>query len=77
MYQFRVGLIAAGVLLVSAVPASMQGFHQDQVVYCRIRDGGPELRAPLTFVCRDSGLSPAASHFVELARTAARPGAAI
>ena len=72
----NISLVAAGAG-VSAVPASMRGFHQDHVVYCRIRDGGPDLRAPLTLVCRDSTLSPAASHFVDLARAAALPGAAI
>jgi DNA-binding transcriptional LysR family regulator len=63
----NISLVAAGAG-VSAVPASMQGFHLDQVTYCRIRDGGPELRAPLTLACREGALSPAASHFLALAR---------
>jgi len=63
----NISLVAAGAG-VSAVPASMQGFHLDEVAYCRIRDGGPELRALLTLAFREGALSPAASHFLALAR---------
>ena len=63
----NISLVAAGAG-VSAVPASMQGFHLDQVVYCRIKDGGPDLRAPLTLACRKGTVSPVISQFVALAR---------
>jgi DNA-binding transcriptional LysR family regulator len=63
----NISLVAAGVGI-SAVPASMKGFHADSVAYCRIRDGGPALGAPLTMVCRESGMSPAGEHFLALAR---------
>jgi len=61
----NIGLVAAGVGI-SAVPASMQGFHADSVAYCRIRDGGPGLSAPLTLVTREQALVPAARNFVEM-----------
>jgi DNA-binding transcriptional LysR family regulator len=61
----NISLVAAGVGI-SAVPASMQGFHADSVVYCRIRDGGPGLSAPLTLVTREHDLLPAARHFVDM-----------
>jgi DNA-binding transcriptional LysR family regulator len=61
----NISLVAAGVGI-SAVPASMQGFHADSVVYCRIRDGGPGLCAPLTLVTREHDLLPAARNFVDM-----------
>jgi len=61
----NISLVAAGVGI-SAVPASMQGFHADSVVYCRIEDGGPSLSAPLTLVRREHDLQPAARHFVDM-----------
>jgi len=61
----NIGLVAAGVGI-SAVPASMRGFHADSVVYCRIRDGGPGLSAPLTLVTREDDLLPAARNFVDM-----------
>jgi DNA-binding transcriptional LysR family regulator len=67
----NISLVAAGAG-VSAVPASMQGFHLDQVAYCRIRDGGPDLQAPLTLACRAGTLSPVVSQFVALAVRSAK-----
>jgi DNA-binding transcriptional LysR family regulator len=61
----NISLVAAGVGI-SAVPASMQGFHADSVVYCRIQDAGPGLCAPVTLVTRENELSPAARHFMDL-----------
>lgn len=59
----NISLVAAGAG-VSAVPASMKGFHDDSVVYCRIRDGGAELRPPLTLACKELGTPPAVQHFL-------------
>jgi DNA-binding transcriptional LysR family regulator len=61
----NISLVAAGIGI-SAVPASMRGFHPDTVVYCRIRDGGPGLSAPLTLVTRENDMSPAARHFLDM-----------
>jgi DNA-binding transcriptional LysR family regulator len=61
----NISLVAAGVGI-SGVPASMRGFHSDSVVYCRIRDGGPGLSAPLTLVTREQDLHPAARHFLDM-----------
>lgn len=61
----NISLVAAGIG-VSAVPASMRGFHADSVVYCRIRDGGPGLSAPLTLVMREDDMLPAVRHFLDM-----------
>jgi len=65
----NISLVAAGAG-VSAVPASMQGFHADNVVYCAIKDAPPALSAPLTLAWREEGMRPTLRHFIELARTA-------
>lgn len=64
----NISLVAAGAGI-TAVPASMQGFHADSVVYCRIADAGPGLRAPLTLATREHDISPAARHFMDVVRT--------
>ncbi len=61
----NISLVAAGVGI-SAVPASMRGFHADSVVYCRIRGGGPGLAAPLTLVTREDEDMPAAQRFLDM-----------
>lgn len=61
----NISLVAAGAG-VSAVPASMQGFHGGSVAYCRIQDGGPALAAPLTLACAAAEQPPALRHFVAL-----------
>jgi DNA-binding transcriptional LysR family regulator len=61
----NISLVAAGIGI-SAVPASMHGFHADSVVYCRIRDGGPGLSAPLSLVTREDETLPAARHFLDM-----------
>lgn len=63
----NISLVAAGAG-VSAVPASMQGFHAENVVYCSIKDAPPALSAPLTLAWRDDGQRPTLRHFIELAR---------
>ncbi|WP_306391055.1 LysR substrate-binding domain-containing protein [Telluria beijingensis] len=63
----NISLVAAGAG-VSAVPASMQGFHARRVVYCAIQDAPPTLSAPLTMVWRDDGQRPPVGHMVALAR---------
>lgn len=68
----NISLVAAGVG-VSAVPASMQGFHENTVVYCRIQDGGPELGAPLTLVCQEASGAPAVQHFLAEAQRLGKP----
>ncbi|WP_334186821.1 LysR family transcriptional regulator [Noviherbaspirillum sp.] len=62
----NISLVAAGVGI-SAVPASMKGFHAESVVYCRISDDEPGLSAPLTMACMASGMPPAVGHFLALA----------
>lgn len=59
----NISLVAAGVG-VSAVPASMKGFHEESVAYCRILDGGPHLGAPVTLVCRQENTAPAVEQFL-------------
>jgi DNA-binding transcriptional LysR family regulator len=59
----NISLVAAGAG-VTAVPASMKGFHADSVVYCSIRDCGPELGAPLTLICLEADAAPAVQHFL-------------
>lgn len=61
----NISLVAAGVGI-SVVPASMRGFHADSVVYCRIRDGGPDLCAPLTMAYRNAPAEPAVRHLLAL-----------
>ena len=60
-------LVAAGVGI-SVVPASMKGLHLGMVTYCRIREGGADLDAPLTMVSRQSTVAPAVQYFVAEAR---------
>ena len=58
----NISLVAAGAGI-SAVPASMQGFHADSVVYCPLADAS--LAAPLTMGVRDDESAPAVRHFVD------------
>lgn len=60
----NISLVAAGTG-VSAVPASMIGFHESSVVYCHIKEGGPKLKAPLTLVCREAETPPTVLYFLE------------
>src|SRR5471032_125676 len=57
----NISLVAAGTG-VSAVPASMRGFHDGSVVYCKIADGG--LAAPLTLACRAADPPPTLVNFL-------------
>lgn len=66
----NISLVAAGAG-VSAVPASMQGFHDENVVYCSIKDAPPSLAAPLTLAWREDTQRPTVHHFIDLAREAA------
>ena len=59
----NISLVAAGAG-VSAVPASMRGFHAGSVEYCPIGAGGKALAAPLTMATREGAASPAARHFL-------------
>jgi DNA-binding transcriptional LysR family regulator len=68
----NISLVAAGIGI-SAVPASMRGFHADSVVYCRIRDGGPGLSAPLTLVTREDDMTPAVRHFLDMVEQVLTP----
>lgn len=63
----NISLVAAGAGI-SAVPASMQGFHAQSVVYCAIQDAPPTLAAPLTMMWRDDGQRPPVGHMVALAK---------
>ncbi|WP_339490841.1 LysR substrate-binding domain-containing protein [Pseudomonas sp. EL_65y_Pfl2_R95] len=63
----NVSLVAAGAGI-SVVPASMRGFHEGSVVYCRIRDAKPRLVAPITLLCRSFNQSPPIINFIELAQ---------
>jgi len=56
-------LVAAGVG-VSVVPASMHGFHAEQVSYCRILEGGARLKAPLTLASRPADQAPTVQQFL-------------
>jgi DNA-binding transcriptional LysR family regulator len=72
----NISLVAAGAGI-SVVPASMRGVHADSVVYCRMREGGPELGAPLTLVCQQRSALPAVQGFVAQAlQLAGLPAAA-
>ena len=67
----NISLVAAGAG-VSAVPASMRGFHEGSVVYCKIADGG--VAAPLTLACRAADPPPTLANFLaEAERLAQRP----
>lgn len=73
----NISLVAAGAG-VSAVPASMQGFHSEHVVYCSIADAPPALAAPLTLAWRTDDEQPTLRHFIALAQGASAgvsPGA--
>jgi DNA-binding transcriptional LysR family regulator len=59
----NISLVAAGAG-VSVVPASMKGIHEGSVVYCHMRERGPELGAPLTLVCQHDCALPAVQAFV-------------
>ncbi|WP_296951458.1 LysR family transcriptional regulator [uncultured Massilia sp.] len=63
----NISLVAAGAG-VSAVPASMQGFHAESVVYCAIADAPPRLAAPLTLAWRADSIRPTLRHLVDLAQ---------
>jgi DNA-binding transcriptional LysR family regulator len=66
----NISLVAAGAG-VSAVPASMQGFHGESVVYCAIENAPPALAAPLTLAWREDGQRPTVRQLVALALKAA------
>jgi DNA-binding transcriptional LysR family regulator len=68
----NISLVAAG-MGISAVPASMRGFHAESVVYCRIRDGGAGLAAPLTLVTREDEIMPAVRHFLDMVEQVLAP----
>lgn len=59
----NISLVAAGAG-VSAVPASMRGFHEGSVVYCRIANTDSELGAPLTMMYNDNDASPTLANFI-------------
>jgi DNA-binding transcriptional LysR family regulator len=63
----NISLVAAGAG-VSAVPASMRGFHEGSVVYCRIAKTDSELGAPLTIMHRDTDASPTLANFLAQSR---------
>lgn len=63
----NISLVAAGAG-VSAVPASMRGFHEGSVVYCRIANAGNELAAPLTMVYREFDTVPTLDNFLQEVR---------
>ncbi|TFW20814.1 LysR family transcriptional regulator [Massilia arenosa] len=63
-----ISLVAAGAG-VSAVPASMRGFHEKNVVYCQIAERDETLMAPLTFVCRDDDQQPTLMNFRKMVDT--------
>jgi len=59
----NISLVAAGAG-VSAVPASMRGFHEGSVVYCRIADQDAGLGAPLTMLHLADDPSPTLMTFL-------------
>lgn len=66
-----ISLVAAGAG-VSAVPASMTGFHAQNVVYCRIAERDASLTAPLTLAYREHDDAPTLRNFLaEAGRIAA------
>lgn len=62
----NISLVAAGAG-VSVVPASMNGFHRESVVYCRI-SARPRLVAPITLICRKEEQGPILRNFIDLAK---------
>lgn len=67
----NISLVAAGVGI-SAVPASMKGFHRESVVYCHIRGERKTLAAPLTMSHWKTDISPAVENFLGLAKAVVR-----
>jgi len=59
-----ISLVAAGAG-VSAVPASMTGFHAQNVVYCRIAERDASLTAPLTLAYREHDDTPTLRNFLD------------
>jgi DNA-binding transcriptional LysR family regulator len=59
----NIGLVASGIG-VSAVPASMRGFHEQSVHYCHIADLRQPLSAPLTMVLHADRRSAVVDNFV-------------
>jgi DNA-binding transcriptional LysR family regulator len=59
----NISLVAAGAG-VSAVPASMRGFHEASVVYCRVADQDAGLGAPLNMVSQETVNSPSLENFL-------------
>jgi DNA-binding transcriptional LysR family regulator len=66
----NISLVAAGAG-VSVVPASMNGFHRESVVYCRI-NARPRLVAPITLICRREEQGPVLGNFINLAKRIAQ-----
>ncbi|WP_449440831.1 LysR family transcriptional regulator [Pseudomonas migulae] len=66
----NISLVAAGAG-VSVVPASMNGFHRESVVYCRLNTR-PRLVAPITLICRGEEQGPVLSNFIDLAKRIAQ-----
>lgn len=62
----NISLVAAGAG-VSVVPASMNGFHRESVVYCRI-NARPKLVAPINLICRREEQGPVLGNFIDLAK---------
>jgi DNA-binding transcriptional LysR family regulator len=62
----NISLVAAGAGI-SVVPASMNGFHRESVVYCRI-NARPRLVAPITLICRREEQGPILGNFINLAK---------
>ncbi|RZO10767.1 LysR family transcriptional regulator [Pseudomonas moorei] len=62
----NINLVAAGAG-VSVVPASMNGFHRESVVYCSIK-AEPRLVAPITLICRKEDQGPILHNFITLAK---------
>jgi DNA-binding transcriptional LysR family regulator len=56
-------LVAAG-MGVSVVPASMRGIHPESVAMVPLR-GAPQIKAPITLVCRKDDDNPVTRHFVD------------
>lgn len=62
----NISLVAAG-FGVSAVPASMSGFHSHNVAYCTMRDA-PQLKAPMTLVYRRGETNLPVDHLIQMTR---------
>lgn len=67
-----ISLVAAGAGI-SAVPASMKGVHEADVVYCRIAQGGADLIAPLSLMHQEEQPGPAIATFIEVATRTVEP----